>query len=455
MFSLQRFVSDWGPYRKVVVLAWPILVSMLSYTVMGIVDTMLVGGLGTVAIAASGLANSVSFVALSFGNGVLHGVKVVAAQKTGAGDDAAARKLAWQGLWLALIIGLPIAMLAPLAPSLVVWLGAPPSVAGPAGAALAIRVAGAPIAFAFSALAAFLQGRSRTGLTMIATLVSNAVMIGLDASLLYGLGPFPAVGVAGAAIAMVIAWAAGTVVLVVGAWPVLRSTPPRPDPELLSAIWRLGSPMGLQMMLDVASFALMTTLLVRVGEAALAAHLIAIRILSVSFMPGYAIGEGASVLVGQAVGARRPKEAYAAWRAATGLAVVLMVGWGFVFVAIPDVLIAGFRPEPAVAVITHHLLMIGAAFQVFDAVTTVAYGALAGAGDTRFTMVSNVLVCWGLKLPLVALFAITFGLGAEGAWIGLTVEIVALALLALWRIRGGKWLGEVREDPQPVPALAA
>lgn len=439
--------------RKVLDLAWPILVGMLSYTAMGILDTLMVAGLGTSAVAAAGLATTISFVALSFGHGLLRGVKVVVAQRTGAGDTDAAERLVWQGLWLAVICGIPIAMLAPFAPWFVDQLGASHAIASEAGVYLGLRILGAPFLFGMTALSSWLQGRGDTRSTMIATVLSNALNLVLDLVLLYGFGPIPALGVKGAAIATVIAWVVGLAFLLLRSRSALRATPSRPDLELLRAVWHVGSPMGLQFVLDVASFAFFASLLARVGEVHLAAHVIAIRIISVSFLPGYAVSEAASVLVGQAVGARRPEEALAAWWESTRLALGIMVGWAVVFLLLPGPLVGIFQPEPAVEAIIRNLLVIAAMFQLFDALATVAYGALTGAGDTRFAMVSNTLIAWLVKLPLAILLAVPAGLGAPGAWMALAVEIAAIAFVSVWRIRSGRWL-QIDAEPALVAVAA-
>jgi len=437
--------------RRVIALAWPICVSMLGVTTMGVIDMILVGRLGTAAIAAAGLSVSVSFVLLSFGNGLMHGVKVVGAQRIGAGDHDASDRLAWQSLWLALIVGVAIAVLAPFAPFLVGFLADSPDVARIAGKHLAIRWACAPLMFTMTGLTAFLQARERTRITMIGMLGANAVAIALDVLFLGGFGDWPGFGVPGAALASAGSWIVGSAILLVPVIPILRRTSPRPDPELLREVLRLGLPMGLQFTLDVTSFAVFSAMLARVGEVQLAAHVLAIRVISVSFLPGYAIGEAASVLVGQAIGARRFAEARQAWAASTRVALVVMLGWAVVFVLAPSILLSVFHAAPEVVKVATNLLYIAAMFQLFDGLATVAYFALTGAGDTWFAMVYNGIVAWLVKLPLAVVLAVPLGMGAAGAWLGLTAEIVVLAAVSVHRITSGRWIAHL-EPARPAPA---
>jgi MATE family multidrug resistance protein len=442
-------------HRAVLKLAWPITVSMLSYTAMAIFDTIVVGRLGTTALAAMGPGVTVSFVVLAFGNGLLRSIKVVAAQRTGAGDLDAASRLAWQAMWLVLALTVPALLVIPATPWVLSWLGASPGAAADASAYLAVRLMGAPFLYGTIAFGAFLQGRGDTRSPMIATLLSNVVNVVLDPILVFGLAGAPQLGIAGAGLAAVLSWVVGLTWLLQCVRPILAATPARPDLGVMGDVWRIGSPMGVQMLADVASFGIFAGFIARVGDADLAAHVITIRIMCISFLPGYAIGEAASVLVGQAVGAGRLDDARAAWRSASFIAVAVMMGWGVVFVGLPGPLIAMFAPSPDVVAVARQLLLIAAAVQLFDGLATVAYSALAGAGDTRFTMLWNGVICWFVKLPLAWCLAIPLGLGATGAWLGLSAEIVALAAVGVWRIYSGAWLRAVRPQTASAVELAA
>ena len=446
MFSLHKAPSRVS-HRRVVALAWPIVVSMLSYTAMNIVDVLLVGRLGTDALAAVGLSITLSFAVLSFGNGLLRGVKVTVAQRTGAGDDSAVERLLWQALWLTLALGVVVSPCAFLAPAFTSRVVSEPGAAQAAGVFLAIRLAGAPLSFGMTALSSWLQGRGDTRTPMFAVLASHLVNIALDLVLVFGAGPVPALGVPGAALASVLAWLVAVSILLPAVSGTLRRTSARPDAALLLAVWRVGSPMGLQVVLDVASFAVFSVLLASVGAVQLAAHVLTIRIISVSFLPGYAIGEAGEVLVGHAVGARRFDDARSAWANSCRVALAVMLAWGVVFVTVPDALIGVFGAEPAVAEVARKLLFTAVAFQLFDGIQTVSFGALNGAGDTRFAMISSGLVGWFVKIPIAYVLAVYAGWGAVGAWIGLSGEIGALAAVNLWRITSGRWLAVARREP--------
>ena len=159
----------------------------------------------------------------------------------------------------------------------------------------------------------------------------------------------------------------------------------------------------------------------------------------VSFLPGLAIAEASAVLVGQAVGARDEALARRSWKAASGVAFVVMSLGGVAFVAAPGLLLSVVRPAADVLPVATHLLWIAAVFQLFDSVATVTYFSLDGAGDTRFTLVSSLAVSWLVKIPLGVGLVKYAGFGAVGVWLGLTLETAFLLGILLWRWRSGAW----------------
>ena len=427
--------------REVLGLAWPVMISMLSYTVMGVADTLFVGQLGTAPLAAVGLAAASVHLGYAFGNGMLRGVRVKVAQSTGAGEDDDARRFAWQGVWLALSLGGLVALFAPYGPLLFEQMGASLAVRELAAAYFGVRLLGAPLLFLQLAFASWFQGRGDTRTPMVAHLLANGLNVALDPVLIFGLFGFPAMGIAGAAVATVVGFGSAAAFL---AWHFVRTAGrERPlEAAALGEIVTVGAPIGLRDLLEVGSWVAFTSLLARVGEVQLAAHVIAIRVVSVSFLPGYAVSEAVGVLTGQAVGARRPALAREATRSGFVLAVGIMAACALVFVAVPSPLIEVFGAEPAVVAVAVQLLYVAAVFQVFDAVAMVGIGALNGAGDTRVTMLIGVGCAWLVKLPAGVGLTLYAGLGAAGAWWALTLEIIVYAALALYRLRGSAWLEE-------------
>lgn len=441
-----------GP-REVLALAWPVVISMLSYTLMSAADAVFVGRLGTRPLAAIGLGIVVMFLARSYGIGLLSGLRIVTSHRTGAEAHEAARRLGWQGLWLGGVLSVISIALIPLGPAAFGLLGAEGEVRTLAQDFFAVMMWGTPAFFALMGLSSWFQGRGDTRTPMVANLLANGLNILLDPIFIFGWGPVPAMGVRGAAVATVLALVVGTAFLLVRFLPHGRGVARRPDRALLRAVFRTGHPLGTTQLLDVGAFALLAGILTAAGDAHLAAHVVVVRIISLSFLPGFAIGSATGVLVGQAVGARRPDLAGEAVRSGLLLALVVMTTLAALFVAAPAGFLWPFGVSAEVHGIAVHLLWIAAAFQLFDAVATVLYQSLSGAGDTRFVMRTAVLASWLAKLPLAWVCALPLGWGAPGAWMGFTFEIALVAVIFAWRVRTGRWLAfEPAAEAAPVPA---
>ncbi len=432
-------------WRSVFGLAWPMMISRMSDTLMMVVDTLFVSRLGTAALAGVGIAISGSHLVVGFGWGLLMGVRVAVSHYTGAGRPESAARIGWQGAWLAALLGAIAWLAIPFAAWGLSLTGAEGEVLPHALGFLQVRVAGAPLLFGVLAVSGYFQGTGDTRTPMVGTLLANALNLALNPLFIFGWGPVPALGAAGAALATVISMGVNL------AWlglRFLRHTPRvarGPQRALLAEITRPGVPMGMNMLQEIGSFAIFMAFLAHCGAIHLAAHVVVVRIVLMSFLPGWAVGEAGGVLVGQALGGRRPELARQAWRASVTLALSFMGAFGVLFVAFPATLLSIFSPAPEVLELGVRMLWIAAAFQIFDAVATVGLCCLNGAGDNRFTMALQLIGAWLLKVPLAWLFALPLGLGAPGAWLGMTLDIVMLAALCLWRIRGDRWLSAAPE----------
>lgn len=438
--SLSRLPERIG-LGTVLTLAWPVMISRVSDTIMAAVGMAFVSRLGTDAVAGVGLAYAGSHLIYAFGWGFLGAVRVLVSHRTGGGDGPGATRMAWQGLWAALAFGISAWLAVPLIPWALELTEAGPGVIHGATEFLRVRTLAAPLFFLTLALSGYFQGSGDTRTPMVGTVAANAINLVLSPMLIFGFGPMPELGVAGA----VWAWMAGMVayvaVLLWRFWPIARQGLVGPSRAELRAMSGPGLPMALNLLQELGSFSLFTTFLAHAGAAHLASHVLVARVIMISFLPGWAIGEAGGVLVGQALGAGRPELARQAWRNATVLALGLMGALGLVFVSFPEHLLSMFHPEPEVGALAVRMLWIAAAFQLFDAVATVGLCCLNGAGDNRFSMAVSMVGSWCFKVPLAWLFAVPLALGAPGAWLGMTFEIIALAAICVWRLRGSRWLG--------------
>ncbi|MFN7145757.1 MAG: MATE family efflux transporter, partial [Myxococcota bacterium] len=396
-----------------------------------------------VPLAAIGLGVTSTFLFLGLPIGLVRGLRVATAQATGAGRRHVVSAYAWQAVWLGLVAGVLVAAASVAGPLVFRLLGASPEVQAEALAYFRVKLLAAPIVLVGMALTSWFEGRGDTKTPMRVNVAANLLNIAFGAVLVGGWGPIPALGIRGAAWGGVLALTIAAAALLRAAWPTLRAHTWRPRRALLAESTRLGLPIGVQKLLDVTAWTTLTGVLASVGDAELAAHTLAIRILMVSFLPGFAIAEATAVLVGQAVGAQTPDVARRACAAGIAAAVGVMAVGGLGFVLVPDLLLAPFSAGPDVVPIARKLLLVAAAFQLIDAVATVTYFALDGAGDTRFTLVSSIALSWGVKLPVGVILATT-GFGAVGVWLGITGELFVLVAVLAWRWRSGRWYAPAR-----------
>jgi len=417
-------------------MAWPLSIGMLSFSLMGLVDTLLMGRVSTLAQAGVGLGAIVCYALVGFFRGFAAGPQSLVSAADGAGDRDRVRRAGTTGLIFGLGGGL-------IAGGLVWCAGAyalgpladDPAVVAEAGPYVVIRALTIPISVLSWGLMAGLQGLGDTRTRMWASLVGNAVNIGLDLVLIFGWGPIPALGAAGAAWATNAGIAASGLVFGV-AWLRRFGRPVRPDREVLVSGAHVGLPAGLQWAQGGFAFGVLTMVLARVGPVHLAANQIVLNVVSLSFLPGYALSEAASVLVGRYLGAGRRAGAARSVRSARQLAWALMGLCGAVFITFGDAIAGLFTVDPAVKSLAGDLLAWAALLQLFDAAAMVHFGSLRGAGDTRFTLLVSLMASWGLLVPLSVTLGYYAGLGAVGAWVALCAEVAFMALASAPRVAG-------------------
>lgn len=422
------------PFRELLRLSWPITVSTLSYSAMTLVDTLLVSRLGAAELAGVGLGGTAAFVLLCFSFGLLRGAKTLVAQAVGAGQSGEVAAHRGAAVAAALAIGALTLLCGQVVSGLLPMLSASPAAGRAAAEYLAVRSLGAPLALLYVALREVRYGGGDAKRPMVATVAANAVNIGLAYVFVFVLGR----GVAGAALATVIAHGVEAGVLVVaerGALGLFAF-----GRRHLGELFRVGLPTGLQFTLEIGAFAMLAALLARMPEREMAAHQIALQVIHFSFLPAFAVGEAASVLAGQAVGAARDGLVRVVARAAGLVAAAYTLACTLVLALAAPLVVAGFSGDPSLVAVAVRLLHVAAVFQVADGLNVVARGTLRGVGDVRLPAVVGVVTSWVFTPPLTWLLGYRMGLGALGGWLGLCAEILVAAAILWWRLERQGWL---------------
>jgi MATE family multidrug resistance protein len=430
-------------FRLTLRLALPLILAEVGWMSMGIVDTVMVGRLpnSAVAIGATGLGQSLYNSVAIFGSGLLLGLDTFVAQAHGREDRSDARLSLFNGLLLAFTLT-PILMLAVLLwPALIQRFGISLELSAPMREFLRALNWGTLPLLVYFALRRYLQAVNVVTPIMFALVSANIVNAVGDWILIYGHLGFPEMGITGSGWSTCAARAYMALVLALTLLWVERNrllphwrNSVRVDFGRMSALLKIGAPAATQILLEIGAFSAATALCAKLGPVPLSGHEIALNCAAFTFMVPLGISSAAAVRVGQQLGRNDPEGARRAGWSAIMLGVAFMTTSGVVFVCIPKIIARAFSWDPAVIHVGATLLLVAAAFQLFDGLQTVATGALRGAGDTRTAMLANLVAYWLIGLPLGYVLCFRLGWGALGIWIGLCVGLVMIGsgLLFAW-----------------------
>jgi multidrug resistance protein, MATE family len=431
--------------RELLTLAWPIAAAMLGETALGLVDTKLVGGLGSAALGGVGMGITLMYLGYALLFGVMRGVKVRSAHAVGSGRRRDGVVYAKAGVLLGATGGAVIFAVTRDASPLLYALGADAEIVPYARDFLAAVTFGAPAAGALSALIQHRQGVGDTRTPMVVGLAGNTFNAVLAWALIYGRLGLPRLGVRGGGYATALTLVLELAVLL---WLLakddrrggsLPSGAPLSLRQATREVVELGLPTGAQFGAETLAFTAFTALLGGAGKEQIAAHQIGLAVIRTSFLPGAAIAEAASVMVGRSLGARRLDAADRAAKSAVIVAVAFMASCGVVFAVFGGALARTFTRDAEVVAIAQKLLLLAAAFQVLDAVNIVYRGALRGAKDVRVAALVGSAVVW-LFIPTSALvLGRWMGWGALGGWVGFVGETTVGALVLWLRWTRGGW----------------
>ncbi len=452
--------------REVTNLAWPIAVAMLGDTAMGLVDTKLVSGLGKEALGGVGVATTIMWLNYSIVFGIMRGVKVRTAHAVGEGRSEDGLAYAQAGVMLGLLLGATIWLVSRDASFVFLHLGIDPATIPYARDFLAARTWGAMSICVVSALVQYRQGAGDSRTPMIAGLLANAVNAVLAWGLIYGKLGLPALGVKGAGYGTAIAETVEAIflayVVTIAARDVGEKRSALTPRAALREISVLGVPTGFQFGMEMMAFAAFTAILGGLGAHEIAAHQVALAVIRTSFLPGVAVAEAASVLVGKSLGERDLAKADRVTRTAVALATGFMAACGVAFALFGGRIAGFFSQETEVVHTIRRLLLVAAVFQALDAVTIVLRGALRGAKDVRMVAVIGISVAWVCVPGAAWVFGKHLGLGAVGGWFGFIAETTLASSLywlrwtrGAWRAQYGARVREAHElPPDSVPQPA-
>jgi putative MATE family efflux protein len=431
--------------RAIFLLAIPMVAEMMMESVFAVVDIFWVSKLGPDAVATVGLTESMLVVVYALAMGLSMGAAAVVARRTGEQNRDGAARAAVQaiiiGLGLAATVGVTGAL---LAPRLLTAMGASSAVVATGAGFTRMMLGGSVTVVLLFLINAAFRGAGDAAVAMRTLWLANSINIVLGPFLIFGWGPFPRMGVVGAAIATTIGRGTGVLFqlrsLARGRGRLgVRRQHLRIDAEVMRTILRISRSGIVQAMIGTTSWIGLVRILSTFGSTVLAGYTIAVRVVLFALLPSWGLANAAATLVGQNLGAGQPDRAEkSVWQAAR-YNTFLLGAVGVLFVAFGGVIVSGFSPDAGVVWYGSRALRIVAAGFPFYAVGMVMTQSFNGAGDTRTPTLINLFCFWLWEIPLAYVLAVPAGFGPTGVFIAIAVAFSTMAVVAGIWFRRGSW----------------
>jgi putative MATE family efflux protein len=431
--------------RAILLLAIPMVAEMIMESIFAVADIFWVSKLGPNAVAAVGLTESMAVIIYAVAMGLSMGSMSVVARRIGEKDPAGAARATVQTIILGLVVAAVFGVTGVvLGPRLLAAMGASPAVVAVGSGYIRTLLGGsATIVLIFLINAAF-RGAGDAAVAMRTLWLANGINIVLGPFLVFGLGPFPRLGVTGAAVATTIGRGVGVLyqmrALSRGRGHLaVRAEHLRVDPSVLTTILRISGSGVVQALIGMTSWVGLVRILSTFGSAALAGYTIAVRVVMFALLPSWGMANAAATLVGQNLGAGRPERAEQAVQRAALYNLAFLGSVGLLFVLLAPSVIRIFSDEPEVLGHGMHALRIIASGFLFYAYGMVYGQAFNGAGDTRTPTLINLFCFWLWEVPLAYVLARPLHLGPSGVFASVPIAFSTFAVVAVLLFRRGRW----------------
>lgn len=431
--------------RALGLLAIPMMLEMSMESVFAVVDIAFVSRLGTDAVAAVGITEALITVLYAVAVGLGLGVTAMVSRRMGAQQRERAASATGQAIWIGAVLSLLIGVSGVVyAGDMLRLMGATDSVIETGTGFAAVLLGGsASILYLFLLNAAF-RGAGDAAVALRSLWLANGLNIILDPCLIFGLGPFPEMGVTGAAVATTIGRGIGVLYQL---WYLLDGRGRLEfhlrnlaiEPALIARMLIISVGGVGQFLISTTSWIIVMRIIALYGSAAIAAYTIALRMLEFVWLPAWGLGNAAATLVGQNLGAKKPARAEkSAWQASR-YNVVFMTSTGVIIVALAPMISSLFSSDPEVLRYgTSCLRILGVGFPMY-AVGMIITQALNGAGDTSTPTFINLLCFWLLQIPLAYGLATQFALGPNGVFLAIILSESLMTVLSVIVFRRGGW----------------
>lgn len=435
-------------YRDIISFTLPCLAELFLFSLISVVNTIMVGRLGAAALSSVGLSNQPVRISIALFQAFNIGATAMVARYTGAGDYDKARKVIVQTMGLSVVTGLFISIpFFIFAPQIVQLMGAKADTAGPALVYMRFMAAGTLFQVIPLAVSSLMRGAGDSKYPMYINILANVINVILGYIFIYGPGPFPAWGVFGAGLAATSAKVISSVLAILLLFrtplPVVLKgkTSLKPDRKILAGIWGIGSSAAAEQVVTRGGFLLYTRMISELGTIPFAAHQVLLTVSNLSTNLGQALGMASSSFTGRHLGARREDLAESYTKTLINIALVLSVAVSLVFLFLGRELSSVFTTDKAVLTLLVPMMVLLAIINPAQNTQLVYSGAIKGAGDTRWPLFVSLVGLIFVRLPLVYLFIRHLGWGVSGAWIATAADKFIGYFLLNLRFRKGSWKG--------------
>lgn len=435
-----------GPIgRSIIMLAIPMVLEMLMESVFAVVDIFWVAHLGADAVATVGLTESMLTLLYALAIGLGLGATAIVARRIGERNPEGAARAAVQAIALGLIVSVVIAIIGvSFADRLLAIMGGSPWVLEHGSGFTKVMFAGNATILLLFLINAIFRGAGDAAIAMRVLWLANSINIILGPCFIFGLGPFPELGVTGAAVATTIGRGTGVLyafsrLIRSGGRFDIRRDHIKPDFGIMSRLIRLSATATFQVFIGMASWIGLIRTISSFGSDALAGYTIGIRVIIFALLPSWGMANAAATMVGQSLGAGKPDRAErAVWRA--GFYNMVFLGTvGLAFVLLARQIIGLFTSDPNIVPYGVDCLRIVAYGFLFYAWGMVITQSFNGAGDSWTPTIINLFVFWLWELPLAYVMAITLGMGPRGVFLAIMISFSTLAVVSALMFRRGKW----------------
>jgi len=435
-----------GPIgRAILLLAVPMVLEMIMESIFAVVDIFWVSHLGTDAAATVGLTESLMTLVYALAIGLSIGGMAMVARRIGEGNPDGAARAAVQAIALALIVSIVIgAVGAPLAPKLLALMGGSPWVIEHGSAFTRVMLACNISVVMLFMINAIFRGAGDAAIAMRTLWLANWINILLGPCLIFGLGPFPKLGIVGAAIATSIGRGTGAIFALSklfrsGGRFDIKPHHLRIEPALIGRLIRLSATGTFQVFIGMASWIGLVRIISSFGSNAVAGYTFGIRVILFALLPSWGMANAAATMVGQALGAKNPERAErAVWKA--GFYNMIFLGIiGLLFIFFAPQIIWFYTDDPNVAHYGVDCLRIVAYGFLFYAYGMVLGQSFNGAGDTWTPTIINLFVFWLWEIPLAYVLGVRLGMGPRGVFVAMTIAFSTLAVVSAAVFRLGRW----------------